>query len=225
MLYADTIGKRLAIGWTMGTVVSALGVYLSLHARSADRRDDRVHVRPGADSHGGSAPVVPDCPSVSRRQPPRMQCRNCGTEIADKALICYRCGTATTEARYQPAPVGRRPVVVDAADHRSRRGDSRRRARGLPVVERAIIGRMARVRPRCSGSCGRWSSGTWSSIRRSSWPAATYIPAALAAGVGPFAHMDDWMRPAAIRGAWLATAAAGAILVTGVSLCALRRTR
>jgi zinc/manganese transport system permease protein len=31
MLYADTIGKRLAIGWSMGTVVSALGVYLSLH--------------------------------------------------------------------------------------------------------------------------------------------------------------------------------------------------
>ena len=31
-----------------------------------------------------------------------MQCRNCGTEIADKALICYRCGTATVEAKYQP---------------------------------------------------------------------------------------------------------------------------
>jgi zinc/manganese transport system permease protein len=30
MLYADTIGKRLAIGWTMGTIVSALGVFLSL---------------------------------------------------------------------------------------------------------------------------------------------------------------------------------------------------
>lgn len=30
MLYADRIGRRLAIGWTMGTVVSALGVYLSL---------------------------------------------------------------------------------------------------------------------------------------------------------------------------------------------------
>jgi zinc/manganese transport system permease protein len=30
MLYADTIGRRLAIGWTMGTVVSAVGVYLSL---------------------------------------------------------------------------------------------------------------------------------------------------------------------------------------------------
>lgn len=30
ILFADTIGKRLAIGWTMGAVVSALGVYLSL---------------------------------------------------------------------------------------------------------------------------------------------------------------------------------------------------
>lgn len=31
-----------------------------------------------------------------------MRCRQCGTEIADKALICYRCGTATTEAKYKP---------------------------------------------------------------------------------------------------------------------------
>jgi zinc/manganese transport system permease protein len=30
MLYADTVGRRLAIGWSMGTIVSALGVYLSL---------------------------------------------------------------------------------------------------------------------------------------------------------------------------------------------------
>ena len=30
MLYADTVGRRLAIGWTMGTIVSAAGVYLSL---------------------------------------------------------------------------------------------------------------------------------------------------------------------------------------------------
>ena len=30
MLYAARIGPRLAIGWTMGTLVSALGVYLSL---------------------------------------------------------------------------------------------------------------------------------------------------------------------------------------------------
>jgi len=30
MLFADKIGKRLAIGWTMGTLVSALGCYLSV---------------------------------------------------------------------------------------------------------------------------------------------------------------------------------------------------
>ncbi len=30
MLYAENVGPRLAIGWTMGTLVSALGVYLSL---------------------------------------------------------------------------------------------------------------------------------------------------------------------------------------------------
>src|SRR6202158_1356541 len=30
MLYAERIGPRLAIGWTMGTLVSGLGVYLSL---------------------------------------------------------------------------------------------------------------------------------------------------------------------------------------------------
>ena len=37
-----------------------------------------------------------------------MQCRQCGAEIAEKALICYKCGTATTEARYQPAKLPRR---------------------------------------------------------------------------------------------------------------------
>jgi zinc/manganese transport system permease protein len=30
MLFADRIGRRLALGWTMGTLVSALGVYLSV---------------------------------------------------------------------------------------------------------------------------------------------------------------------------------------------------
>ena len=46
-----------------------------------------------------------------------MQCRNCGAEIADKALICYRCGTATTEAKYKPvepkrARTNRTPLLV-----------------------------------------------------------------------------------------------------------------
>ena len=37
-----------------------------------------------------------------------MTCRSCGIEIADKALICYRCGTATTEATFKPAAITRR---------------------------------------------------------------------------------------------------------------------
>ena len=34
-----------------------------------------------------------------------MQCRNCSTEIADKALICYKCGAPTADAKYQPPSV------------------------------------------------------------------------------------------------------------------------
>jgi hypothetical protein len=45
-----------------------------------------------------------------------MRCKNCGTEIADKALICYRCGEATTAPRVQPPAIkGRRgplPVIM-----------------------------------------------------------------------------------------------------------------
>ena|SRR5215210_5315933 len=51
-----------------------------------------------------------------------------------------------------------------------------------------------------------------------------YIAAAsVAAGnaANPHPHyvvMDDWMRPAVTRGLWLATAAAGAILIVGLAL-------
>ena len=31
-----------------------------------------------------------------------MKCRTCDTEIADKAIICYRCGTATSTPRVTP---------------------------------------------------------------------------------------------------------------------------
>ena len=46
-----------------------------------------------------------------------MICSNCGTEIADKALICYRCGRATFEAKRAPAPPpakGRQFILVVA---------------------------------------------------------------------------------------------------------------
>src|ERR1044071_4117764 len=36
-----------------------------------------------------------------------MKCRECGAEIADKALVCYRCGAATTAPTCRP-PVERR---------------------------------------------------------------------------------------------------------------------
>ena len=43
-----------------------------------------------------------------------MKCRQCGTEIADKALICFRCGTAVTEAVYKPVELKKpkRPIAV-----------------------------------------------------------------------------------------------------------------
>jgi hypothetical protein len=46
-----------------------------------------------------------------------------------------------------------------------------------------------------------------------------YIRAALRAAAvpgGPFANMDEWMRPAVTRGLWIATAAAVAVLLPGL---------
>jgi len=37
-----------------------------------------------------------------------MDCRKCGATIADKAIVCYKCGTATTEAKFK-APPARKP--------------------------------------------------------------------------------------------------------------------
>ena len=50
-----------------------------------------------------------------------MTCRHCGTEIADKAIVCYRCGVGTSD------PV-RQPVAV-----RPRRG------RALPLVALVLL--------------------------------------------------------------------------------------
>jgi hypothetical protein len=55
-----------------------------------------------------------------------MLCKYCGTEIADKALICYKCGNATTEPRIKPPDEG--PIL----------GRPRRKSR-LPYVALAII--------------------------------------------------------------------------------------
>ena len=45
-----------------------------------------------------------------------MKCRQCGTEIADKAIVCYRCGTATTDPVRKAVPIKPRssPLVPAA---------------------------------------------------------------------------------------------------------------
>jgi hypothetical protein len=43
-----------------------------------------------------------------------MKCRVCQTDIADKALICFRCGAPVEEAKTQPYVARRkkRPIIV-----------------------------------------------------------------------------------------------------------------
>jgi hypothetical protein len=45
-----------------------------------------------------------------------MKCRACGTEIAEKALICFRCGASVQEPVHKPyiAPRKKRPLIVYA---------------------------------------------------------------------------------------------------------------
>ena len=38
-----------------------------------------------------------------------MKCRSCGAEIAEKAIVCYRCGTPTAELAPPTAAKGSRP--------------------------------------------------------------------------------------------------------------------
>lgn len=57
-----------------------------------------------------------------------MTCAHCGTEIADKALICYRCGRATTEPRVKP-PTGESVLVPP----------TRRRAPWVAIVIALIL--------------------------------------------------------------------------------------
>ena len=52
-----------------------------------------------------------------------MTCKHCGTEIAEKALICFKCGQATTAPRVKPPAEeslfahrqkGRTPLIIGA---------------------------------------------------------------------------------------------------------------
>jgi hypothetical protein len=55
-----------------------------------------------------------------------MKCRSCGAEIADNALICYKCGTATQEAKIKPPA--------------TRKGISRGTIAGLIILGLALAG-------------------------------------------------------------------------------------
>ena len=65
-----------------------------------------------------------------------MTCKNCGTQIADKALICYRCGTPTFEAQADKALElmrrKERVVTVDASASVEAVQQAIRSALGLP---------------------------------------------------------------------------------------------
>lgn len=50
-----------------------------------------------------------DLARIEERDEHDVTCTHCGTEIADKALICFRCGRSTTE-RPEPGPSSARPV-------------------------------------------------------------------------------------------------------------------
>jgi hypothetical protein len=86
-----------------------------------------------------------------------MKCRNCGTEIADKALICYRCGEATTVPRVQPPapPVERGPlplmitmlVIIFAAAHVPYLSPGPQQMAGWAAVVVAVLFAVWRLRP------------------------------------------------------------------------------
>jgi uncharacterized membrane protein YvbJ len=44
-----------------------------------------------------------------------MQCRQCGTEIADKAIVCFRCGAGTSDPVRKAVPIkARRSPLLPA---------------------------------------------------------------------------------------------------------------
>ena len=42
----------------------------------------------------------------------RVTCRSCGTTIADKAIVCYKCGTPTMEAPVRVARAAPRRRIL-----------------------------------------------------------------------------------------------------------------
>ena len=132
-----------------------------------------------------------------------MLCRHCGTEIADKAMVCYRCGQATSDPVFKPAAAARRG-----------------RARALAWIVAALW---------LGGAVVVWNGVFDARITRGE---RRYVNAqqAFAEGRGPRADMDQAMalaRREGLRAAWGWTAvelAPGAALA-GLSWIRTRRAR
>lgn len=89
-----------------------------------------------------------------------MKCRNCGTEIADKAIVCYRCGVGTTEPLRKPAVLpdsaggpplwaGIVPLILSLAALAGAQASGHPREADIAAVVLAVIGVLvliARVR-------------------------------------------------------------------------------
>jgi hypothetical protein len=133
-----------------------------------------------------------------------MVCRHCGTEIADKAIVCYRCGQATAEPVFKPAGAA------------ARRG----RARAWAWIAAALW---------LGGAVVVWNGVFDARITQGE---RRYVDAqqAFAEGRGPRADMDRVMgaaRQEGLRAAWGWTAvelAPGAALA-GLSWIRTRRAR
>jgi hypothetical protein len=95
----------------------------------------------------------------------------------------------------------------------------------LPGFRRRLLGQPARAARIATALWIAWAVIVWNVVFDQVLVLAgrRYLrAAALAAGAGgPYARIDDWMRPAVTSGLWTASAAAGVILMIG--LFGLRR--
>ena len=256
------IGRRLAIGWSMGTIVSALGVYLSLQLdlptgativctfglvlivmaavrplfvvtdEHEPRAIDAVSTvwnrdrRQGAHLLTGAAPRRPSrClrPAVRRARRSRA-----GALIL--AITWWRSRCSSAGCVY----VGRASPERASRGHVDRRR-RRRRDRGAARVRQApgngaIIGADGdRSAASGDGVWIVWAVIVWNVVFdrvlveagreyvRRAWTAA--------AGSGPYARIDDQMRPAVSRAFWAASASAGVIVAIGCAAIRLAARR
>ena len=117
-----------------------------------------------------------------------MTCAKCGTEIAEKAIVCYRCGAPTVEPRLKP-PASAPPRAPRAV----------RLARWLWLVLAVVV----------------WNVVFDNEIRMAG--RRYLLQAGMAAqGLAAPVRMDEIMRPGLSRALVVASAAGGGVLLVGL---------